>query len=174
MRWKTFLTWGCEKKRGRLAPTESGRAGPNAQLGRLPWAPGGTARRTVTAQRARTHPQARGQRRRYVVQRRATIAAKFSTGINRAQPVASRRAFRIDALHSPAWQILHCFPLYFGGLHTSLEAFSVKVEPAPAGISRNLFPTRLPLIPANPKIIGKSCQDFALRLLWRQEQRYNS
>ena len=100
-----------ERRRGRLAPMGSGRAGPKARRRRLPRASRGTPRRTVTAQRARTHPHAWGQRRRYVVQRRATVAAEFGAGRAHAQPVASRRAFRIDALHSPTGQVLHYFPL---------------------------------------------------------------
>jgi hypothetical protein len=35
-------------------------------------------------------------------------------------------------------------------------------------IRRAIFSDSAPLFPANRKIIGKSCQDFALRLLWRQ------
>jgi hypothetical protein len=79
------------------------------------------------------------------VQRRATVAAEFSAGIARAQPVASRRAFRIDALHSPARQILQCFP-HFGRL---------QEEPAPAGVSSDLFPIRLPGLPRTGKSSGK-------------------
>ena len=118
----------------------SGRAGPCAQPGKLPRATGGTTRRTVTTQRARTHPQARGQRRRYVVQRRAAVAANFHSGRARAQPVASRRAFRIDALHSPTGQVLHFFPLLF------------RHAPSRA---RTRFPIRLPCLLRTGNSSGK-------------------
>ena len=95
--------------RGRLVPVWTGTSGPEDRSRRLPLPSGRTARRTVTAQRARTHPQAWAQRRRDIVERSATIAAEFSSGVGRPQPVAASRALRIDALHSPSRQILHAF-----------------------------------------------------------------
>jgi hypothetical protein len=96
--------------RGRLVPVWTGTSGPEDRSRRLPLPSGRTARRTVTAQRARTHPQAWAQRRRDIVERSATIAAEFSPGVGCTQPVAACRALRIDALHCPSRQILHAFP----------------------------------------------------------------
>lgn len=87
-----------------------GELAQGARFERLPRASGGTSRWTVTAQRAGTHPQARRERRRNIMKRRAAVAAELPIGGAHAQPVAARRALRIDALHSPTWQILHAFP----------------------------------------------------------------
>jgi hypothetical protein len=45
------------------------------------------------------------------VERRVTVAAKFSSGVAGTQPVAAGQAFRIDTLHGPTRQILHVSPL---------------------------------------------------------------
>jgi hypothetical protein len=126
----------------------SGRAGPRAQPGKLPRAPRGATRRTVTSQRARTHPQARGQRRRYVVQRRTAIAAEFSSGIHRAQPVASRRAFRINTLHSPTGQILHFFLSCFAASSKQSPhpiPAGCKASPHPVSCRTNFFRSSAPV-----------------------------
>lgn len=68
------------------------------------------AQRAIASERARTHPQARPQRRGNIVQRRVAIAAKFSRGVRSPQPVAASGALRINALHGPARQILHALP----------------------------------------------------------------
>jgi hypothetical protein len=121
----TTLVLGTECRRGKLH-NASVRAGtrpgdfrgpvtgtasiPESTCRRLTRAARQTTRRPVAAERARTHPQARAQRRRHVVKRRATVAAEFHSGGAGAQPVTSGHAFRIDALNSPARQILHAFP----------------------------------------------------------------
>jgi hypothetical protein len=84
-------------------------SGPGGRSRRLALASWRAARWTVTAQRAGTHPQARADGWRNVVKRSAAIAAEFSSGVSRPQPVAASRAFRIDALHGPSRQILHAF-----------------------------------------------------------------
>ena len=119
-----------------------------ARLKRLPRASGGTSRRTVTAQRTGTHPQAGSKRRRHIVERCATVAAEFSTGHAHTQPVAARRAFRIDALHSPTGQILHAF-----------------LPGGSCGLTRKFFQTA----PLERKQTGKTCGNFAPEDLWCQE-----
>jgi len=110
---RRFLTADFLRKvlRGRLVPSAAadGTSGPEDRSRRLPLPSGRTARRTITAQRARTHPQAWAQRRRDIVERSATIAAQFSSGVDGPQPVAASRTLRINALHSPSRQILHAF-----------------------------------------------------------------
>ena len=105
-----------EKSAGTARPAGSRRAGPNARLLRLARTSRGTSRRTIAAQRARSHPQAGSQRGRYVAKRRVTVAANFSSRSVHAQPVASRGTFRIDALHSPTRQILQAVLLLRGAL----------------------------------------------------------
>ncbi len=74
------------------------------------------------------------------MERRATVAAEFPSGRARAQPMAASRAFRINALHSPTWQILHAFP--------------------PHGLTRIVLrrgsacPDRFPRPPAKRKVAG--------------------
>src|SRR5579863_9399362 len=85
-------------------------SGPESRSQRLTRSSRRAARWTVTSQRAGTHPQAWAQRRRNIVERSAAIAAEFSSGVGSPQPVAARRALRINALDGPARQILHLFP----------------------------------------------------------------
>jgi len=75
----------------------------------LPRAPGWA----IGAQRAGAQAQARPERRRDVVQRSATVAAQVRRGGLCAQPLPTRLALRIDALHSPTRQVLHHFPPVF-------------------------------------------------------------
>jgi len=63
----------------------------------------------TTGQRTRPHPEARRQRRRYVVKRSAAVAAMILRRALHAQPVAARRTTRIQTLHRPTGQILHSF-----------------------------------------------------------------
>ena len=81
-----------------------------ARLRRLPRTPGGTTRGTVTTEGARSQPQARAQRRRNIVERGITVAAKFASGGAGTQPVATSQAFRINTLHGPTRQILQRSP----------------------------------------------------------------
>ncbi len=128
-------------ERGRLVPAGTGTSGPEDRSRRLPLAAGRTARRTVTAQRAGTHPKARAQRRRNVAKRRGTIAAKFSAGVCRAQPVAASRALRVDALHSPSWQILHAFsPSSLCGMTRHFLRSLKRSNPPGRGSSRKKLP----------------------------------
>ena len=81
-------------------------------LRRLPRA--GAQRRT-RRQRARTHPESRAKRWRNITQRitaarAAAFFAESARGVG-AQPVASRFALRIDALHGEARQKLHVVSL---------------------------------------------------------------
>ena len=78
------------------------------------------------------------------MQRRAAIAAEFRPVCACAQPVASRRAFRINALHGPTRQILHFFP--------------------PCETTRNLFPIRPPVFRA-PEIRRKKLRKFCASAL---------
>lgn len=73
----------------------------------LPWPSRRAPRRTVAAQRTRTHPQARAERRRNVVKRGVAVTTKVSSGGGSPQPVAASRTLRIDALNGPTRQILH-------------------------------------------------------------------
>jgi hypothetical protein len=61
----------------------------------------------VARQRARPHSETWPERRRHVVKRAAAITAAVHPRALDAQPVAARRAFRIQTLHRPTGQILH-------------------------------------------------------------------
>jgi hypothetical protein len=65
----------------------------------------------ASSQRTRPHAKARPDRRRYCLQRTSATGAEFQpsvgTGKIRPQPVSSRGAFLIDALHGPTRQVLH-------------------------------------------------------------------
>ena len=63
--------------------------------------------RAIARERPRTHPEARPERRRHAVQRRAAVAADFQRRRLHPQPVTARGTFRIQALHGPAGQVLH-------------------------------------------------------------------
>lgn len=63
--------------------------------------------RAVICEWPRPHSEARRERRRHVVKSRATVAAGFLCRRVHAQPVSARGAFRVQALHGPARQILH-------------------------------------------------------------------
>jgi hypothetical protein len=69
------------------------------------------AKRRTDPQGSRAHAEARANRRGNCLQRTAATGAELQTGVGAgkvsAQPVASRGAFLIDALHGPAGQILH-------------------------------------------------------------------
>ncbi|MBZ5697174.1 MAG: hypothetical protein LAN18_01355 [Acidobacteriia bacterium] len=93
-----------------MANYRDGEGTRTARLRRLPQTPGWTTLRAVTAERAGTQPQARAQRRRYIVERRATVATEFCPGGPGTQPVATGLAFRINTLHSPSRQVLHVSP----------------------------------------------------------------
>jgi hypothetical protein len=82
-----------------------------ARRRRLTWPARQATRWAVAAERPGTHPQARAQRRRHVVKRRAAVAAELRSGGAGTQPVAAGLTFRIDALNGPARQILHAFLL---------------------------------------------------------------
>ena len=97
------------KMGGTARPGVAGTSGPEIVRGDYRWRPGERLG-AVTPQRTWTHPQTRAQRRRNISERRAAIAAEFSPAVGSSQPVAARRALRIDALHSPSWQILHSSP----------------------------------------------------------------
>jgi hypothetical protein len=112
----------CYLEAGTARPGATGTSGPGGCSRRLALASRRAARWTVTAERAGTHPQARADGWRNVVKRSAAIAAEFSSGVRRPQPVAASRAFRIDALHSPSRQILHAF--------------------SPSGMTRDFFRSR--------------------------------
>src|SRR5262249_25127115 len=71
---------------------------PNKSPGALPWTSGWT----VGTERTRPQPQARPQRGRDVVQRRAAVAAPLRLGSVDSQPLPPRPAFRVDALHRPS------------------------------------------------------------------------
>jgi len=68
-------------------------------------------KRRTDPQGSRAHAEARANRWGNCLQRTAATGAEFQTGVGAgkvsAQPVASRGAFLIDALHGPAGQILH-------------------------------------------------------------------
>jgi len=94
---------GTESTFRRRAETNPSEALARAKLAKLPRA----ADRAIARQRARTHAEARRQRRRHVVQRSAAIAAMVQPGALDSEPVPARRALRIQTLHRPTGQILH-------------------------------------------------------------------
>lgn len=61
----------------------------------------------IARQRARARAEARAERGRNVLQRAAATAAGFLGTPFDSQPMAAGDAFRVQALHSPAGQILH-------------------------------------------------------------------
>jgi len=69
--------------------------------------------RSVGRQRTRPQPKLWAQRRGHVVQMLAAVTAIFFRSIVGAQPMSPSLAFRIDALHSPSWQIAHAASLAF-------------------------------------------------------------
>ena len=106
----TFLLRGCSRNQdkscgferregspciGRACPCEGGRCGLAA------------APRAIARKGARARAQARPQRRRNVLQRGAATGAGFLGAAFDAQPMAAGGASRVQALHSPAGQILH-------------------------------------------------------------------
>jgi hypothetical protein len=95
--------------RGRLVPGVPGRAGPKGRSTRLTMPLWRAPRWTITAQRARTHPQSRADRWRNVAEWSAAVTAELPFGVGRPQPMAASRALRIDALNGPSRQILHAF-----------------------------------------------------------------
>lgn len=62
----------------------------------------------IAGERPRAKAQARAKRRRNILERRTAVAAGFLGGSGLyAKPLTTGRAFGIQALHGPAWQILH-------------------------------------------------------------------
>ncbi len=90
----------------RSSPRWELRRGPRKRQAELP----GPAARPVGAQQVWAHPEARRKRRGHVMERRAAIAAVIIPDAFDAEPVAARRAFRIQALHCPSREILHTAP----------------------------------------------------------------
>ncbi len=150
----------------------TGTGGPEDRSRRLPMSSRRAARWTVTSQRARTHPQARAYRRRNIAEWRTAIAAEFSAAVGCPQPVAARRTFRINALHSPSRQILHVFPpiaLWPRWNDAPIFPFAEDVPGSPYAPAVNSEPLQSP----GPETHGKSCRNSALLHLWCQEKRYN-
>ena len=96
---------------GTARPGVTGTSGSEVRSRRLARSARRAARRAVAAQRAGTHPHAWADWRRNIAERGAAIAAELSAGVSRSQPVASSRALRIDALHSPSRQVLQAVSL---------------------------------------------------------------
>ena len=63
----------------------------------------------MTHERPGPHPEAGRQRRGHVVKRPAATAALLERRTLHAQPVASRRTFRVQTLYRPTGQIVHLF-----------------------------------------------------------------
>ena len=61
----------------------------------------------IAGQRPRAQTEAWAERRRNILKRRAAIAAALQRGGFDSQPLATGGTFSVQALHSPAGQILH-------------------------------------------------------------------
>jgi len=93
------------------------------------------------------------------VKRRTTVAAKFSSGIARPQPVAASLAFRIDALHSPARQILHVLPSLFRRSPRITRSVQRKNRARTRWIDARFFPLRSPGPVTHRKKLPGFCAD---------------
>src|SRR5579862_1994135 len=96
------------------------------------------ASRAVPAQRTRPQSQPRANRRRYVVQLRAAIAAVVGGHRVGAQPVSAGLAFGIDALHGPAGHVLQAPPLFSNLVEPTSRAPKVDaiLRPVTCGVKK--------------------------------------
>jgi hypothetical protein len=117
-----------------LAPSRSGGSRLRAGLQSWPWAPpslrngarpqgcgeqkrpgevvatatdSAPSHRAISGKRPRPHSEARPERGRHVVERRAAHTADLERRRLHPKPVAARGTFRIQTLNRPAGQILH-------------------------------------------------------------------
>jgi hypothetical protein len=101
--------------------------------------------RAIARERPGPHPEARPERRRHVVKRRAAVAAYILWRALHAQPVTPRGALRIQTLYRPTGKILHLLasqnvqekrPVKLAGLCAGASSVSREIYT----ISRGTFP----------------------------------